>query len=263
MAHRTAFAAAALSALLMCPVLAGAQPPPPPPPKQVDGPPPMTNLKVFPKDAKRQDVIRVMREVCFALNLHCEDCHVDEEEGPNPRQDFASDEKPLKKKARAMMLMTKRINDELMTEIPDREKPPIPVKCVTCHHGLGEPVTLVTHLREVFEHSGAQATVDDYRELRKDAHRGRYDFGEHTLVDFSRGLAAEGKNDDALAFLTLNAEFYPESMSNIMVMSDVQAARGERATAIELLKKLLAMDPENDHIKKKLDDLEAPPVEQK
>ncbi|HEX7880484.1 MAG TPA: c-type cytochrome, partial [Candidatus Eisenbacteria bacterium] len=128
-------------------------PPPPPPPPQ--------NLQFYPKDMPRPELIARMREFSFALGVGCEYCHVDEHEGPNPREDFATDEKPAKVKARAMLVMTKEINDDLMDKIPHRVTPGVNVSCATCHHGLPVPQTLTERLTAAAAAGGADSVDAD------------------------------------------------------------------------------------------------------
>ncbi|MFN8548373.1 MAG: photosynthetic reaction center cytochrome c subunit family protein [Candidatus Eisenbacteria bacterium] len=170
---------------------------------------------------------------------------------------MASDEKPEKGKARAMMTMTKKINADLLTAIPHRENPPVSVRCITCHHGLPVPETLAQHLGAVLTSSGMDSVKSEYKSLREDSDRGRYDFGEQSLNDWARSLSGEGKNDDALAVLALNQEFFPKSNFIPMMQAEVHAAKGEKDIAIELLKKVVAADPENERAARRLKDLQS------
>lgn len=229
----------------------------PPPGGRGDGPPPMKNLQIFPANTPRDEVLKSMREFTRALGVGCDFCHVDEHEGPNPRDDKASDEKPEKVKARAMMTMTKKINADLLTAIPNRETPPVSVRCITCHHGLPLPETLAQHLGAVLTRSGIDSVKAEYKMLREDLDRGRYDFGEQSLNDWARSLSGEGKNDEALAVLALNQEFFPQSNYIPMMQAEVHAAKGEKDIAIELLKKVVAADPENERAARRLKDLQS------
>ena len=68
-------------------------------------PPPPTNLQVLPKDWSREQVLVVMRQFNAALGVTCAHCHVFNGAG-DPMNDFATDMKPQKNMARAMMRMT-------------------------------------------------------------------------------------------------------------------------------------------------------------
>lgn len=82
------------------------------------------NLKVFPKDATRQQVLGAMQNWTRALGVTCNHCHVD---------DKASDEKPEKEVARAMMKMMMNLRQNAADFLPgDRAQK---VSCWTCHRG--------------------------------------------------------------------------------------------------------------------------------
>jgi len=103
-------------------------------------PPPMTNLQVFPKDIGRPQVLQAMQAFSAALGVTCAHCHVFN--GPSdPMNDFASDAKPAKNVARAMMRMVREINPAVQKSVS--AKPPdqvAQVGCATCHRGRLIPV---------------------------------------------------------------------------------------------------------------------------
>lgn len=66
----------------------------------------------------------MMEALTGLIGVGCEHCHV--------RDDFASDEKPAKKTARAHFAMQARLNKE---EFGGQNK----VSCWTCHHGKPKP----------------------------------------------------------------------------------------------------------------------------
>ena len=92
---------------------------------------PPTNLQVLPKEWTRQQVVQVMRNFTVALGARCSDCHVED--------DDASDAKPMKEQARAMIRMTTVINDTHLSGLPEREEPNVRVTCITCHRGVARP----------------------------------------------------------------------------------------------------------------------------
>jgi len=129
----------ALLALGMAP--AGQTPPAQNPPAQPPWQPPdPTNLKVFPKDIAKRDLILAMRSYTRALGVRCPFCHVGEGDDLS-KFDFASDEKRQKKNTRVMMQMTTEINAKL-ADIPEpRPAGSIAVTCYTCHRGQQKPLT--------------------------------------------------------------------------------------------------------------------------
>src|SRR5947207_14906927 len=93
---------ASMATAQISPASAGGQPPPQPP---------MTNLQIIPKDTPRPQVVQAMQAIAASLGVQCNYCHVFE--GRGGRNDMASDEKPTKKAARGMMLLTREINEKL------------------------------------------------------------------------------------------------------------------------------------------------------
>ena len=90
--------------------------------------PPHKNLKVFPKDMPRVQLISNMKGFAQALGVRCTYCHVGEDGKPLSTFDFASDAKDKKLTARAMLLMAHQINEK---DFDGQMK----VTCFTCHRG--------------------------------------------------------------------------------------------------------------------------------
>ena len=235
---------------------AGAQPPAGTKPGQPAGPPPPKNLQFFPKDTPRPEIIAAMRQFSFSLGVRCEHCHVDE--GPNGRQDFASDDKPAKLKARAMLVMTRDINKDLLAKIPDRSHPPVTVTCYTCHHGLPKPETLAERLHAAVNAGGGDSAVAELTKLRNTAEFGRFDVSEWSITEAARSLASQDHAKEALAILNANAGFYPKSTGIPMNMAEVHLAAGDTAAAVSLIRKVLETEPENRRAKQLLERLQGP-----
>ena len=102
--------------------------------------PPLTNLQVFPKDMARPQLLQVMQAFNAALGVTCAHCH--QFVGPNdPMNDFASDAKPTKNVARAMMRMVREINPTVQKAVPTKAADQVAaVGCATCHRGAAIPV---------------------------------------------------------------------------------------------------------------------------
>jgi len=96
--------------------------------------PPFKNLKVFPKDISRADLLTNMKLFSQSLGVRCTYCHVGEEGKPLSTFDFASDAKDKKLTARAMLLMAHRINSQ---DFNGQMK----VTCFTCHRGSTDAPT--------------------------------------------------------------------------------------------------------------------------
>jgi hypothetical protein len=219
-----------------------------------------TNLQVLPKDLGRRELIDKMKSFCNGLGVRCQYCHLGEEGKPLETFDFVSDTKAAKQTARVMLQMVAAINNAHLVKVADKSTPPIQVNCVTCHHGQSRPRTLEGILAETISQQSTQAGIDKYRELRQKYYGGfTFDFGERTLNNLAQQLQGGGKNDEAIAILKLNAEFYPNSWMVYFQLAEIYSAKGDKALAMESYKKSLALNPENPLAKKKLEDLTTQP----
>ena len=99
--------------------------------------PPFKNLKVFPKDISRADLLTNMKLFSQSLGVRCTYCHVGEEGKPLSTFDFASDAKEHKVIARDMLRMAHRLNTDLPGITGD---PSARISCFTCHRGSEKPV---------------------------------------------------------------------------------------------------------------------------
>ena len=79
-----------------------------------------------------------MNHIVQALGVTCNTCHA-------PRGNFASDEKPLKLKARQMLEMTRAINKQFFPEHKPKPGESVlgRVTCYTCHKGESIPKNTV------------------------------------------------------------------------------------------------------------------------
>lgn len=78
------------------------------------------NLQYFRKDIPRDELVQRMREFSFALGVRCQYCHVGGDGVSFDGVVFASDEKPVKVKARAMLRMVEQLNTTALAQIPSR-----------------------------------------------------------------------------------------------------------------------------------------------
>ncbi len=104
-------------------------------------PPPgsFKNLKVLPKDISSKALSKIMvDEFGDGLGVSCNFCHAAEK--GSQRLDYASDAKPEKEIARAMMLMTMKINKKFFgVKHPMIGAAALTISCGTCHNGLPHP----------------------------------------------------------------------------------------------------------------------------
>lgn len=224
---------------------------------------PPKNLQVLPKDTPRPEVLKVMRGFTSALGVRCDFCHV-EPPGPRgpgaPPQDFASDDKENKKKARVMMKMVAAINGDYLTKLGEGEEPPT-IMCETCHHGQKEPPEpLAVKLTSTANTRGVDAAFDQYADLKKKyAEAGLYDFREQTLLRVARALGDNKKAEDSLAALRKTKALFPQSADVAASLGAALADSGDAAGAKAELERALSIDPNNGYAKFVLDRLNRPP----
>ena len=110
---------------LMAPAMAQAQPPTP---TVVESP----NVKVL-TGLFAQQFQEEMNLMVQGLGMTCNSCHV--------RNNFASEEKPEKLKARQMLEMTKAINQQFFPDYKPKDGESVlgKVTCYTCHKGETVP----------------------------------------------------------------------------------------------------------------------------
>ena len=98
-----------------------------------------TNLKVLPKDISPKNLKQIMvDEFQDGLGVGCSYCHA-QEKGSN-HLDYASDEKPEKEIARAMMIMTMDINKKYFEVVnPVIGDSAMVITCKRCHQGTAHP----------------------------------------------------------------------------------------------------------------------------
>ena len=114
------------------------------------------NLQVLPRDISQDELSQAMLENLRGLGLPrrqnegCLHCHVGDMERASDTWDWASDAKPEKVKARAMMVMVNEINREHLATLEARIDPPVTVSCYTCHAGRTDPRSLDDVLRAAY-----------------------------------------------------------------------------------------------------------------
>lgn len=213
------------------------------------------NLQVLPEDISEDELDAIMNGFRVALGVGCTHCHV-REPGQPPRMDFASDEKPEKETARAMIKMVQAINGEYLSDLPTVEDQALRVTCVTCHHGLARPRLLEDQLAETFTTHGLDSTFAQYDELRGEYYGTfAYDFSDAPLVRLSEQLLEEDKPEDALTVLERNLEMFPESVPTFLAMSDAYVKLGNKAEAIRSLERAQELEPNNFRLRRQLEEL--------
>jgi hypothetical protein len=101
-------------------------------------PAPPANLQVLPKDIPRPQLLQAMQAFNQALGVQCSHCH--QFIGPgDPMNDMASDVKPQKNAARAMIRMVQAINPQVQQGVSKTAETAVRVGCWTCHRGQAIP----------------------------------------------------------------------------------------------------------------------------
>ncbi len=101
------------------------------------------NLQVLPDTISSKQLSKIMVDVFGdELGASCNFCHAENKD--THKIDYASDEKPEKEIARAMMRMTNGINEKYFSlKNPMVGDSVLAVSCGTCHHGIAHPENLV------------------------------------------------------------------------------------------------------------------------
>jgi tetratricopeptide (TPR) repeat protein len=208
------------------------------PPKSV------TNVKVFPPDISVDSLLERMAGFTRALGVRCTYCHAGRDGQPLDSIDFASDARPAKEKARAMLRMVAAINGEHLAQLANRRSPPVTVECFTCHHGIAVPRTLQQVLLGAHAAGGVDSVTSAYRTFRARYFGGAaYDFGEVTLVDVANAVRSAGSLADALRLYQLNIEMVPTSTFALRSLASGLLASGDTASAIASYERALALNP--------------------
>lgn len=217
------------------------------------------NLQYFPKDITREQLTQRMREFSFALSVRCQYCHAGGDGVSFEGVSFASDAKPAKATARAMLRMIDQLNNVTLAQLSSRAQPRVVVDCATCHRGVPLPKSLQTTLFEIVDAQGAPAAIAKYRELRREAELGHYNFGQWEINELARRLTEAGKTEAAIAILEMNGEFYPASAEIDVLIGEQYRRLGDRARAIQRYRAALAKSPQNGVAKQRLEELEKKP----
>ncbi len=137
--------------------------------------------------------------------------------------------------------------------------PQVALTCMTCHHGLTRPETLDTVVERVLRAEGPEAAVRTYKELRsKYLDRGSYDFSERSMNTLAERLMREKRSRDALLLLEASATFNPDAAWQQHLLGEALLAEGDRTRARAVFARALALNPQNDMTRKRLEELGEP-----
>jgi hypothetical protein len=266
-------AAATVAALLFALGAIGADRAPSPVPPGIV----FKNLQVLPKDIKPEQLILVMHKNATGLGVDCNFCHAPVKLPPGKtlapgadELDYSLDDKPTKRIARQMLVMVNTINAMVPAAVGKPAAKTVNIQCFNCHRGMTTPpVPLADLLDRTTAEKGRAAAIAQYKELRsKNYYSGAYDFADPTVAaGASRGLDGYafqlmlvGKPDDALAWLNVNLEYYPNSATTWATMAFVQAqGKHDKAGALKSIKRAIAIEPQAPQLRDGLKLLEALP----
>jgi len=130
-----------------------------------------------------------------------------------------------------MLAMVDTLNRVTLAKVPQRHEA-VRVTCVTCHRGSPLPGTIETVILDAVDQYGADSAVARYKRLRENAMSGRYDFTEGPVNGLARALSDKGKTDAAVALLTMNQEFNPQSAQVDMAFGAIYEKAGDKDKAI-------------------------------
>lgn len=224
------------------------------------------NLRVLPQDITEDALLDVMLENLRGLGLPrlegrgCLYCHVGDLEKPRSTWDYATDDNPMKHKARVMMAMVEAINKDHLGALERRNAPNLRVTCSTCHAGRTDPRPLDEVLDAEYASGGVAAVEARYEALREGFFSSdAYDFRPGVLNAMAVELADRGAMDDALAIATLNVEHNPGNAAAAsararLILERVILADGA-AAAIRELERLMPTLPEDARAPVLLDSL--------
>jgi hypothetical protein len=222
-----------------------------PPAGAQQAPPPLTNLKIYPKEIARPELITTMQGFVRQLGVQgqggCGYCHV----GTAPQFDFASDANPKKDVARRMILMSREITAKLPEVTAKQATAITALRCATCHRGVAVPKVTEVALGDALAKGGAASAVAQYKDSRKQA----LDYNENALVAYATTLVNGDKADDALVLLQANAELDPNHAATYAAMAQAYGKKNDKDSQIKNLEKAVQLDPNNQALKRQLDQL--------
>ncbi len=215
----------------------------------------LENLQVFPKDITKKELVTIMKTFTSGLGKRCDFCHVGKGTDEVPFI-FSSDAKPEKKTARAMILMTRAINDQYLKNMPAGDEPRITVTCATCHHGQPRPEAIEDILRAELNSKGIESAIQKYRDLRTKFYGGSsFDFTDRPLNRVADDLMEKNKLPESLALLKLNEEFHQQTAWSELLLGAAYAKSGMKEEALQHYRKSSQLDPEDVFAKKKIEEL--------
>jgi tetratricopeptide (TPR) repeat protein len=212
-----------------------------------------SNLEVLPEDISAAELRDTMRGFSRGTGSRCSACHVGEVEADLSTYDFSLDDKEMKLKAREMISLVDNINEQIAAAFPHSSEPPMQVTCATCHRGQAKPEMIEDVLTKTVTGEGLESAIQKYRKLRERYHGGyTFDFSERVLTRIAEDYGVNGDFDEALGFINLNLEFFPESSISYVLRAQVRTETQDTEGAREDYRKALEIEPNSEFIKRQL-----------
>jgi hypothetical protein len=200
-----------------------------------------------------------MQEIAQGLGVKCEYCHAGAGRGLGPAAAPKVEGQPPSRVeiARAMIAMTREINEKILGATGKPATEATRVTCITCHRGVAIPGQLSDIIAKTALNKGPDAAVTQYRDLRAQYYgRQSYDFGEDTLLT-SAQMVVRVKPPASIPLLQLNLEFYPQSVRSYNQIAFAYTRSLDDEAAITALEKALEIEPDNGAIRGQLEQLKS------
>jgi hypothetical protein len=198
-----------------------------------------------------------MQEIAQGLGVRCEYCHAGMGRGLGPAAKVEGQPPSRVEIARAMIAMTREINEKVLLATGKPATEATRVTCITCHRGVAIPGQLSDIIAKTALDKGPDAAVAQYRDLRAQYYgRQSYDFGEETLLT-SAQMVVRVKPPASIPLLQLNLEFYPKSVRSYNQIAFAWTRSLDDEAAIAALEKALEIEPDNGAIRGQLEQLKS------
>lgn len=200
-----------------------------------------------------------MASIAQGLGVECQYCHAGPRNSPKPVAQAGPVSEPRSKIeiAKSMIAMTRDLNSKIQAATGKRPGEAAQVTCMTCHRGVAIPGQLSDIIAKTAFEKGADAAIDQYRDLRERYYGGAaYDFREDSLLDAGEKLIRV-KPALAIPIFRLNLEFYPKSVLTYSRMAFAYTRSLDDESAISVLEKALEIEPDNGMIRGQLEQLKS------
>lgn len=199
-----------------------------------------------------------MQSVAQALGVQCQYCHAGPRAAQTPAAPPGAQPAPSHFEiARAMIAMTRDLNEKIQAATGKPASSATEVTCMTCHRGVAVPGQLSDIVAKTAFEKGPDTAIAQYRDLRERYYGGQtYDFREDSLLNAAEKLIRV-KPALAIPILQLNLEFYPKSVRSYARMAYAYTRLLDDESAMSALEKALEIEPDNGAIRGQLEQLKS------